>query len=200
MSHCMAGCCNQRTTHSWFWISLWWHVLVQRVFDGVSRCCLGFVSCMLVNALLGCLVFSMALLLMFCRSPWWKRWCCGHSSPSWLRCWEPSLLNKGLFRYRWLLVVSGTDPQNLWDLQSRSGWWVCCCFAVDVHLICHVLVCRWDTMICKACGQGCAAWSVILSVALALMSILPWWLVDCPLHLPQVAHDNFSSKLVDPVH
>ena len=48
-------------THSWFWCALWWHVLVQTAFDGVSRCCLGFVSCRLVSAWLRCLVLLMLL-------------------------------------------------------------------------------------------------------------------------------------------
>ena len=75
---------------------------------------------------------------------------------------------------------------TLWGMQSGFEWWVCCCFDVDGRLICLVSVCRWDTMICKACESSYVPWFLVLLVASALMLLLPWWPVDCPLHLPQV--------------
>ena len=75
---------------------------------------------------------------------------------------------------------------TLWGMQSGFEWWVCCCFDVDGRLICLVSVCRWDTMICKACESSYVPWFLVLLVASALMLLLPWWPVDCPLHFPQV--------------
>jgi hypothetical protein len=50
-----------------------------------------------------------------------------------------------------VVPVLGTDSQTSWERRNRFGWWVCC-FAVGVHVIRHIPVCRWDAMISKFVG------------------------------------------------